>query len=424
MVPIEELERFNPWWTKGGVPPGWTQEYRRKLYSSVEPCTQRRQILLIYGLRRVGKTTLMMQVIEKLLKTVNPRHILYFSFDDAAFSVKDVLESYQKVILHSSIEDSREPLYLFFDEIQKKDSWENTIKTYYDLYPDIRFFLSGSASAGLRKRSTESLAGRILDFTLPPLSFEEFLELNGKKTGIIKKDPDLHKREILPLFYRYLKYGQFPELARETDEVFAKKYLQNTIIERVIYRDLPEEFGMKDIELLRTIVALIGKNPGMIVRYSEIAKNLGRDQRTVANYFEYLEYGLLIRFVYNYRGGALASMRKMKKVYFTSPNLVFALNHTLDRVLPFMLENLVACETSAKFFYRNGFEVDFVQETGDGLVAIEVKQNENEVKQVRKFREKFRDTTRDGYLLTMEGEEGEKDGVRIIPAWKFILGTG
>ncbi|MDP3564646.1 MAG: ATP-binding protein [Methanoregula sp.] len=423
MVPIEELERFNPWWTKGSVPPGWTQEYRRKLYSSVEPCTQRRQILLIYGLRRVGKTTLMMQVIEHVLKTVNPRHILYFSFDDAAFAIKDVLETYQKVILHSTIENAGGPLYLFFDEIQKQDGWEHTIKTYYDLYPEIRFFLSGSASAGLRKRSTESLAGRILTFTLTPLSFEEFLELNGKKTGKIKKDPDLYQREILPLFYRYIKYGQFPELARETDEVFAKKYLQNTIIERVIYRDLPQEFGMKDIELLRTIIALIGKNPGMIVKYSEIAKNLGRDQRTVANYFEYLEYGLLIRFVYNYRGGALASMRKMKKVYFTSPNLVFALNHHLDQVLPFLLENLVACETIAKFFYRNSFEVDFIMETEEGLIAIEVKQNDTEVKQVRRFREKFGDKTTDGYLLTQE-REGEKDGVRIIPLWKFLLGTG
>lgn len=421
MVPIEELERFNPWWTKGAVPPEWTQEYKRKLYFSIEPCQKRRQILLVYGLRRVGKTTLMMQVIEMLLKNVNPRHILYFSFDDASFTIKEVIENYQKVILHSSIEDSKETLYLFFDEIQKQDGWEDTIKTYYDLYPDIRFFLSGSASAGLRKRSTESLAGRILDFTLPPLSFEEFLELNGKNTVMIKKDPGLFKREVIPLFYRYLKYGQFPELARETDEAFAKKYLVNTIIERVIYRDLPEEFGINDIELLRNIIALIGKNPGMIVKYSEISKNLGRDQRTVANYFEYLEYGLLIRFVYNYRSGTLASMRKLKKVYFSSPNLAFALNQNLDRVLPLMLENLVACQTGSKFFYRNGFEVDFVAETEEGLVAIEVKNRQHEVKQLLKFREKFSEKTTDAYLLDVE-DEGEKDGVRIIPVWKFLLG--
>jgi hypothetical protein len=149
----------------------------------------------------------MMQVIQNLLKFVNPRHILYFSFDDAASTIKDLLETYQKVILNSSIEDSPEPLFLFFDEIQKQNGWENTVKIYYDLCPGIRIFLSGSASTVLRKRSTESLAGRILDFTLMPLSFEEFLELNGKKTDRIKEDPDLWKREIIPLFYRYLKFG-------------------------------------------------------------------------------------------------------------------------------------------------------------------------------------------------------------------------
>ena len=422
MVPIEDLERFNPWWKRGDVPREWVKEYRRNLYFSIERSIDRRQIILVRGLRRVGKTTLMMQVIHHLLTTVNPKNILYFSFDDLSFGIKDVIESYQKVILHTTLEDSREPIYLFFDEIQKQDGWENTLKTYYDLYSHVRFFLSGSASVGLRKRSTESLAGRVLDFMLKPLSFDEFLELNGKKTGEIKREPDLWKREVLPLFYRYLKYGMFPELARETDEDFARKYLQNTIIERVIYRDLPEEFGIKDLELLKNIIALIGKQPGMIVRYSEIAKNLGRDQRTVANYFEYLEYGLLLQFAFNYRGSVLASMRKLKKVYFSSPNFAFALNQDLDRVLPFMLENLVASQTGAKFFYRNGFEVDFISETKDGLVAIEVKKSGKEVKQLKQFIEKFGDKTVDACVLDAEGE-GEKEGVRIVPIWKFLLGV-
>ena len=422
MVPIEELERFNPWWRKGGVPPAWTKEYRRKLFFSIERSIDRRQIILVRGLRRVGKTTLMMQVIDRMLAVTNKKNILYFSFDDLSYGIKDVLERYQKVILHKSFEESHEPVYLFFDEIQKQKGWENAIKTYYDLYPDLRFFISGSASAGLKKRSTESLAGRILDFTLKPLLFEEFLELNGRKTDEIKKDPDLWKRDILPLFYRYLKYGMFPELAQETDEEFAKKYLKDTIIERVIYRDLPEEFGIKDVELLKNIIALVGKHPGMIVKYSEISKNLGRDQRTVANYFEYLEYGLLLHFVYNYRGSALASMRKLKKVYLSTPNLAFALNENLDRVLPFMLENLVASQTGAGFFYRNGFEVDFITETEDGLSAIEVKTGKNDVKQLKKFIGKFGHKKIDACVLNAEGE-GENDGVRIIPVWKFLLGV-
>jgi predicted AAA+ superfamily ATPase len=115
-------------------------------------------------------------------------------------------------------------------------------------------------------------------------------------------------------------------------------------------------------------------------------------------------------------------MRKMKKVYFSSPNFAFALNLDLDRVLPLMLENLVASQTGAKFFYRNGFEVDFITETESGLVAIEVKRSKQEVKQLKRFIEKFGDKTIDAFVLDAEGE-GEKDGVRIVPIWKFLLGV-
>jgi predicted AAA+ superfamily ATPase len=87
-----------------------------------------------------------------------------------------------------------------------------------------------------------------------------------------------------------------------------------------------------------------------------------------------------------------------------------------------MLENLVASQTGAKFFYRNGFEVDFITETENGLVAIEVKTAKKDVKQLKQFIEKFGNKTIDAYVLDTEGE-GEKDGVRIIPIWKFLLGV-
>ncbi|KAF5427265.1 MAG: putative ATPase, AAA+ superfamily [Candidatus Methanomarinus sp.] len=70
---------------------------------------------------------------------------------------------------------------------------------------------------------------------------------------------------------------------------------------------------IKDVELLKTLVYIICKKPGMIVNYKGIARDLGKDQRTIANYFEYLEFGLLIKYVFNYRGSPIASMRKMKK---------------------------------------------------------------------------------------------------------------
>ncbi len=417
---IEELEKFNPWWRTGHVKEGWFREYRRKTYFEIAKYLDRRQIILIWGLRRVGKSTLMFQIISDLLNKSESKNILYFSFDELIFDLKDVLESYQKLILNRTFDDMRVPVYIFLDEIQKITDWENKLKTYYDLYPNVKFFASGSASVSLRKSSHESLAGRILDFLLKPLSFEEFLELNGRDIKEIKKNPDIWKRELLPLFYRYLKYGMFPELVNEEDEEFARKYILNNIIERIIYKDLPEEFEIKDVELLKNLIFLLGKNPGIIVNYREISKNLGKDQRTVANYFEYLEFGLLVRFVFNYRGSPIASLRKLKKVYLSTPNIAFVFDQDINRILPFLLENIIVSETDAKFFYRNGFEIDFVIPENNELIAIEIKKTGKEIKQIKKFREEFKGRIKKTMIIDME-KEGMIEDVEIIPAWKFLL---
>lgn len=420
MASIEDFERFNPWWRTGAVRTEWLKEYKRGPYFEVEKYVEKRQILLIWGLRRTGKTTVMYQVISNLLKKSDKKMVFYFSFDEIAFDLKDVLEGYQKHILNKTFEETKERAYIFLDEIQKVPDWENKLKTYYDLYPNVKFFISGSASVALRKRSKESLAGRILDFIIKPLSFGEFLEMNGKDLAKIKENPDLWKRDVLPLFYRYLRHGMFPELVTEEEDEFARKYILNNVIDRIIYKDLPEEFEIKDVELLKTLVYILGKAPGMIVNYKAIASNLGRDQRTVANYFEYLEFGLLINFVFNYRGSPIASVRKLKKAYFSTPNITFAFNQDLERMLPQMLENLIACETGAKFFYRNGFEVDFILPENGKLNAIEVKKTEKDIKQIRKFKEKFTTKVRDAVIVDME-KEGKVDNVPIIPAWKFLL---
>ncbi len=417
---IEELERFNPWWKTGCVREEWVKGYRRRLYFEIEKYVEKKQVVLIWGLRRAGKTTILFQLIQNLLGGIKPRNILYFSFDEIAFDLKEVLESYQKFILNRTFEETGEKLYVFLDEIQKVKDWENKLKIYYDLYPNIKFFISGSASVRLRKRSRESLAGRILDFLLKPLSFEEFLEMNGRDLKKIRENPELWKRDILPLFYRYIKYGMFPELVNEDDEDFARKYILNNVIERVVYKDLPEEFGLKDVELLKKLIYIAGKNPGMIVNYKEISKDLGKDQRTIANYFEYLEFGLLVKFVFNYRGSPIASLRKLKKVYLSTPNIAFAFNPDMERVLPFMLENLISSETDANFFYRNGFEIDFVLTDNDKLTAIEVKKTEKDVKQVRKFIEKYKGKVKKAVILDIE-KEGKVDDIEIIPIWKFLL---
>ncbi|HJH32785.1 MAG TPA: ATP-binding protein [Methanosarcinaceae archaeon] len=420
MISIDTLEQFNPWWKTGNVKDTWLKPYKRHIYSDIEKYIDRRQVILMWGLRRTGKTTIMFQLIQDILAYSDKKNILYFSFDEIVFDFKEVLETYQKMVLGNSFDDADGKIYIFLDEIQKVDDWENKIKVYYDLYPNIKIFISGSASVSLRRKSTESLAGRIMDFHIRLLLFEEFIEMNGKDMEQIRENPDLWKNELVPLFYRYLKYGMFPELHDEMDEEFARKYILNNVIERVIYKDLPDEFDLKDVELLKILVYMVCKKPGMIVNYKEIAQDLGKDYRTIANYFEYLEFGLLVKYVFNYRGSPIASMRKMKKVYLYTPNLAFAFNRNIEPILPYMLENIVASHTDAKFFYRNSFEIDFILPDNDKQDIIEVKKSKKSVKQVKKYQDKFGDRIGRSMIVTFE-EEGVVDNIPVIPVWKFIL---
>lgn len=415
---ITELERFNHWWRTGQVkalPP-----FKRTLYQDLSSYLAMRQILLIRGLRRTGKSTLLYQLIASLLEQNKPIHLLYFSFDELAFDIKEVLETYQKFILGKPFDQISDKIYLFLDEIQKVPDWENKLKVYYDLYPHLKIVVSGSAAVSLKKKGRESLAGRIFDFVLEPLSFTEFLAIKGYDLVAVTSNPKLWQRELLSLSYQYLKWGMFPELVLIEDEQIARKYLLESVIDRIIYKDIIEEFKVTDVELLKNLVYILGKTPGMIVNFKQLGNNLGRDERTISNYFEYLEFGLLTRFVFNYRGSPLASRRKSKKVYFSTPNLIFALNSSLETVLPAMLENIVCTHAKATFFYRNSFEVDFIFPEGRAITkAIEVKSNRQEIKQLLKLRSKFGNNI-DSFLLTFE-EEGEEQGIQVIPLWKWLL---
>ncbi|MEM3186065.1 MAG: ATP-binding protein [Conexivisphaerales archaeon] len=416
----EDITRFNPWWTTGKVQRELTPAYKRRVFKMIEGWLKYRQIVLIYGLRRTGKTTLMYQTIEKLLSMqILAKNIMYFSFDEIVFDINEVLETYQKIILNSTFDKVSDRLYIFLDEVQKVDDWANKVKVYYDLYPNIKFFISGSASVLLSRKGKESLAGRIMSIKLDPLEFTEFLELNHINVKNVKENPDLWKRQVLPLFYRYMKYGTFPELATEQDENIAKNYISDTVIDRVIYRDIASDFGIRDIELLKQLIYIIAKRPGQIVNFKEIAKNLGRDERTVANYFELLEYALIIKFIFNYRGSPVASMRKSKKVYLSTPNIAYALHPITSEILPYLLENLVVMSFNPKYFYRNGFEVDMILEDEDSLICFEIKKGKKEERQLRKFQSLQMSKKVKGCIITAE-EEG-RGSIPVVPAWKLLL---
>lgn len=147
---MEILDIINPWWKDGRVNSALAPEYHRDAFARLKKHIGLRQIILLTGLRRVGKTTLIYQLIEYLINSdVKKENIIYYSFDEQVEDIAKLLDDYSKL---TGVEWKKEKCFVFLDEIQKLENWSNKIKLLYDSFPNLKFFVSGSASFILEKR--------------------------------------------------------------------------------------------------------------------------------------------------------------------------------------------------------------------------------------------------------------------------------
>lgn len=418
---IDKLIRFNEWWATKEVKPSLLKPYKRPMFFEIEKYISNRQILLITGLRRVGKTTLMYQFIQYLLdKEVKITNILYFSFDEEIADLDELVKIYEEKILKKKIQD--EKIFIFLDEAQKCKNWQNQIKIYYDLYPNLKFIISGSASVQISKKAKESLAGRIFDFLLQPFSFKEFLDFKCIKFDA--KNLEISQKEIVPLFYDYLRKGGFPEIIEEQDDEKIRDYIKSTIIEIIIFKDLPQEFGVRDHELFKTLIEMVASNPGVTINYDALSKDLKKNKKTLIDYFYYLQYSMVFRTIANFRKGFLISSRKMKKCYVTNTAISFALvdNFYSNSFLEKIAENFAVIESEAKNYYRNKYEIDIILKTKEEITPIEVKFGKVEISQILKFLSEF--NLKKAIILTKDAFDSktfDDKKILIMPLWAFSI---
>ena len=406
----ERIEEFNPWWFTGKVPEELLQNYRRKLFYKIMGSLEKRYVVSIVGLRRTGKTTIMFQIIQTLLEGTEKSNVLYFNFDEYAESLDELMDAYREL---KSKDPRHDKIYVFLDEVQKLSNWSNQLKKYYDLYPKIKFFVSGSEGLFIASGTKETLAGRISEFRLDPLSFGEYVEIKGAHPSIAK---------MKSLFSEYLENGGFPELIGKSRQEI-RDYVRSVVLDKVIFKDIVTMFGVKDTETIRQLVEIIASNPGMYLDYQSLAKQLGKDRRSIKTYIMLLHESFLIKIMGNYRKGRLAGIRKLKKAYPTDTSIITAFSHAIDeRLTGYMAETAVVNALRAASFWKNSHEVDVIH---DGL-PIEIKFREkiadNDMSGVREFMRKFK--ARKGVIVTKSDERTirtEEGAINLVPAWKFLL---
>ncbi|MBI5635951.1 ATP-binding protein [Candidatus Micrarchaeota archaeon] len=348
---FETLLFQNPRWAgKGELLPG----FKRRLFAPLLKNMGNKLILSVTGLRRVGKSILLKQLADELVGNgVNPREIMYFSFDNSPGEPSEAVMEWAKKF---SLDYRNKRLYVFLDEIEKVGNWGEKLKLLYD-NTQIKFIISGSASMLVRKGS-ESLAGRILEHKLDPLSFDEYAQMRGIRPEGVE----------WPLYEEYL-HKQFPELA--ATDVEPSDYVRS-IADKVICEDLPKLYDAVSREVGEKIFRIIARSPGQIIESSDIAKDLGVNRESASKYLDALASSYLVRKVYNYAGNTRKSERSAKKYYPYCANLC---DYMLPVPVEFSLiaETDVAFQLNAEYFSRDGRnEIDFI--VGRNLDAgVEVK---------------------------------------------------
>jgi predicted AAA+ superfamily ATPase len=287
----------------------------------LEPNLRRAVVLL--GPRRVGKTILIRHLIADLLaRGVPAQRIAYVEMDHPLLHGQS-LEALIRQIEEAapSGEGTR---YLFFDEIQSHKDWEKHLKPLVDHRPDLRILVSGSAAAALKRQSTESGAGRFTDFLLPPLTFSEYLHLRPETPAITEEKPGLYVlsdiEQLNRQFVDYVNFGGYPELALSPAvRANPERFVKSDIVDKVLLRDLPQLYGIKDIQELNALFTLLAFNTAEEVSFEPLSRRSGVSKQTIQRYIEYLEAAFLIKRVFRVdQDGRRYQRERNFKVYLTN----------------------------------------------------------------------------------------------------------
>jgi len=349
------LYKFNPW---------WEGEYKshtilREKYShKLEESLNTKDIMIITGLRRVGKTSLMKGFIEELLKKVPSSRIFYVSLDAYGlekYSIHDIVEAFRK-IHHLKL---TEKIYIFLDEVTAKQDFQRELKDFYD-NENIKIYTGGSSASVLREKKAY-LTGRNRVIEVLPLDFTEFLIFRNIK---IKKS----EQYLVDVYFeQYMDMGGIPEYIIRQDPV----YLEG-LIDDIIYKDIIAGHGIKEKGSVRDMFLLLMERSGKQVTLNKITKILGISFDTVKRYMDFF-LDTFIFYAIERCGKVNERIKAPKKLYAADTGIRNIVTGFRDKGALF--ENLFFLKIKNQdpcYIFENGNELDFMIKND---TLIEVKYN-------------------------------------------------
>jgi len=403
---------WNVWWEN----PQSLEKFvgtEREVLSDLMKILEARHIKDIIGVRRCGKTVLMYQIIDSLIKQgIKARNIAYLNFDDPELNRLDRA-------INNTLQLNPDVTHLFLDEIQNIAGWEKIIRVYYDQMKFKQIFVSGSSAHLISRDVGRTLTGRHMSTLLFPFSFREFLEYQG-----IEHLPKISETErIIHFLEVYIHRGGFPETIGK-DPLTSKKILID-LYNDILARDIAPRFE-SDLSIIKKIGYYMMTNICVPFSYNSVAKALNLHYDTVKKYFPYFEEAFLLFVVQQFSWKIKTQLKKDMKCYAVDTGLRNAVSFRFSDDLGKLAENVVLVELKRRgkevYFWKGKKEVDFVVRDKDGLTAINVtyadKIPKREIEGLLEFKEKYRGSR---LMMITKDFEDESEGVKYVPLWKWLL---
>jgi len=369
---------------------------KRLLFEDLKAHINDKEISIIVGPRQVGKTTLMKELISHIQKTGGKTIFLNLDYE----SDKIHLESQDSLINRLRLEFGANRGYVFIDEIQRKKNAGLFLKGIYDLDLPYKLIVSGSGSLELKESIHESLAGRKRMFELRPVDFFEFVNF---RTDYVYADRlreflAVEKSKVSGFLEEYINYGGYPKVILAATAAEKAQVIEE-IFSSVIERDIAGLLNINRPDAFSLMIKILASQTGRLVKYSELAKQVGISSSVVKKYLWFAEKTFIVYILSPFFSNKQKEILKSPVPYFCDIGMRnFAVGQfgSVSMDAGFVFQNLIAGMLQSRIepiqtlhFWRttNGAEVDFVISGPNGNIPVEVKYSDmTSVEVTRSFR--------------------------------------
>ena len=385
------------------------------------------QIVVITGIRRCGKSSLLYTIKDELLKKINENNILYLNFDDERF-INFSTDNFNNIfsIFIEEFNPEQDKIVFFFDEIQNALGWEKFLNRMYE--KEIKIFVTGSNATLLSSEIATSLTGRNMVLELFPFSFKEYLKLNNE-TFEISKLTTVKKTMLKRKFTKFISFGGFPQVLKEKNKELLKDYYND-----IFYRDIIARHSITKVNEMKKISNFLASNTSKIHSYNSLKNISGiKSISSIKNYLDYFENSFMFFGLSKYSYSLKKQMFGSKKIYCIDTGLATTVGFSFSKNSGRLLENAVFIELRRRgkelYYHLEKNECDFIIKDKNTIVsAIQVTKELNHKNEKRELQGLLNALNTYGLNFGLILTEDQEDLIKIDdktielkPIWLWLL---